>query len=437
MRKLFIAVISIFMVLTAANVAVLDNSKVTGYKITGETENYLELNFNVGSINYSDISTEKGAFTSVTIDGGTLTRIEGSPALPAMHELIAMPYGAEPSVEVISYDKKVYSLKELGIENPVLPAQPSYSKMTKPEDIKFIYNESSYMSSKFNDGVLAEVSKSGTMRGVGVGVLKVYPFKYNPTEGTVEVYNDLKVRVNFIGATSNAKEKAVEEYSPYFESAMAQLINYRSPALDSKADLMTYPVTYLIVAATALNGNADLNRFIAWKKQKGFNVIVNYVATTSTIFTNDAWVENQYNTLNPKPSFLLIIGDKDGTYGVMTEAPVLLGGSNVSVSDLEYGVIGTTATANRIPSIYVGRMSVRSTAELTAQVDKTLWYEKEQFEVPSPDLNYLTRTLGVAGVEAGESETHGDPQISYGWTYYFNAAHGMGNSVTYMSDTSD
>ncbi|MFA7124357.1 MAG: hypothetical protein WC212_09965, partial [Candidatus Delongbacteria bacterium] len=70
MRKLFIAVISIFMVLAAADTAVLDNSKITGYKITGETENYLELNFNVGSINYSDISTEKGAFTSVTIDGG-------------------------------------------------------------------------------------------------------------------------------------------------------------------------------------------------------------------------------------------------------------------------------------------------------------------------------------------------------------------------------
>ncbi|MFA6736842.1 MAG: C25 family cysteine peptidase, partial [Saccharofermentanales bacterium] len=432
MKKFYTMVLAMAFILSAANVAVLDNSKTTGYQISDSADEYLEVGFSIGSIIHNEINTEKGVFSKLEIEKGYLTRNEGSPALPAMHELIAIPYGAEPSVEVISYDKKVYSLKELGIEHPVFPAQPSYSKMTKPEDIKFIYNESAYMSSKFNDGVLAEVSKSGTMRGVGVGVLKIYPFKYNPTEGTVEVYNDLKVRVNFKGSTSNAKGKAVEEYSPYFESAMSQLINYKSPALDSKADLMSYPVTYLIVAATALNGNADLNRLIAWKKEKGFNVIVNYVATSSTISTNDSWVENQYNTLNPKPSFVLIVGDADGTYAVQAELDPPLGSTgDVCGSDLMYGVMGATGTTNRIPSMYVGRMTVRAAADLTAQVDKTLWYEKEQFLVATPDLAYLTAPIGTAGYDTGFGVSHGNPQIYYGWTYYFNSANGMPNATTH------
>ncbi|MDD4206083.1 MAG: C25 family cysteine peptidase [Candidatus Delongbacteria bacterium] len=432
MKKFYTMVLAMAFILSAANVAVLDNSKTTGYQISDSADEYLEVGFSIGSIIHNEINTEKGVFSKLEIEKGYLTRNEGSPALPAMHELIAIPYGAEPSVEVISYDKKVYSLKELGIEHPVFPAQPSYSKMTKPEDIKFIYNESAYMSSKFNDGVLAEVSKSGTMRGVGVGVLKIYPFKYNPTEGTVEVYNDLKVRVKFKGSTSNAKGKAVEEYSPYFESAMSQLINYKSPALDSKADLMSYPVTYLIVAATALNGNADLNRLIAWKKEKGFNVIVNYVATSSTISTNDSWVENQYNTLNPKPSFVLIVGDADGTYAVQAELDPPLGSTgDVCGSDLMYGVMGATGTTNRIPSMYVGRMTVRAAADLTAQVDKTLWYEKEQFLVATPDLAYLTAPIGTAGYDTGFGVSHGNPQIYYGWTYYFNSANGMPNATTH------
>jgi hypothetical protein len=434
MKKFYSTILALVFILTAANVAVLDDSKVTGYRITGDSENYLEVDFSVGELTYSDIDTEKGVFTKLEIENGYVTRNEGSPALPAMHEMIAMPYGAEPSVEVISYDKKVYSLKELGIENPVFPAQPSYSKSSKPEDIKFIYNEVAYMSSKFNDGVLAEVSKSGTMRGVGVGVLKVYPFKYNPAEGTVEVYNDLKVRVNFIGADPRAEQIQSESYSPYFESAYSQMINYKPSSV--KADLMTWPVTYLIVASDVLSGNADLQRLIDWKTEKGFKVIVEYVSSSASISANDGWVETQYSSLNPKPSFLLLVGDLDGTYAVQSNQSSPLGGSNVETSDLEYGVMGAVSSSNRVPSIYVGRYSVRTTGDLTAQVDKTIWYEKEQFTT-SADLSYLTRTLGCAGVDASFSASHGDPHISYGWTHYFTSANGMPNADYYLSDTSD
>ncbi|HQP70863.1 MAG TPA: C25 family cysteine peptidase, partial [Clostridiales bacterium] len=432
MKKLVVLLFAAVLSLTAANKAVLDNSKVTGYKITGETDNYLDLNFNVGDISYGDVNTEKGVFTSIQIEKEYLTMEHGSPALPSFHKMIAMPYGAEPEVEVLTYTSKVYKLSDLGINNPIMPAQPSYSKSAKPEEIKFVYNEAAYMTSGLKGYQIAEVSKSGTMRGVGVGVLKVNPFRYDPVAGTIEVLSDIDVRVNFIGSDPRASEKAIEEYSPYFESAMSKLINYRSPAMDSKADLMNYPVTYLIVAATALNGNAKLNEFIAWKKAKGFNVIVNYVATTATISANDTWVETQYNSLSPKPSFVLLVGDADGTYAVQAELDPALGSTgNVCGSDLMYGVIGATGSSNRIPSMYVGRMSVRATADLTAQVDKTIWYEKGQFLVGTPDLNYLTAPIGTAGYDTGYGTSHGNPQIYYGWTYYFNAAHGMANAVPY------
>lgn len=436
MRKLFIAVISIFMVLSAADTAVLDNSKITGYKITGETENYLELNFGLKDISYNDVSTEKGNFTRIGIESGTLTKEAGYPAMPAYNRMIAMPFGAEAEIEVVSYETKSYKLSDLGIVNPIMPAQPSYSKSAKPEDIKFIYNESAYVASKYNESPIASVTKSGTMRGIGVGVVSVEPIRYNPSTGEILVYNNIEIRVNFKGADARAAEIAKEEYSPFFESAYSKLVNYKS--LDTKADITTYPVTYLILANSGLNGNADLNRLIAWKKEKGFNVIVNYVSASSTITTNDTWIENQYNTLSPKPSFVLVVGDHDGTYGVLSEVNPPLGSTgSVTRSDLLYGVIGATSSTNKIPSMYVGRFSVRALGELTAQVDKTLWYEKEQFLVTTPDLNYLTYTLGVAGVDASYAANFGDPQIYYGWNYYFNAANGMGNSETYFSNESN
>lgn len=431
MRKFYAMILAIVFVLTAANVAVLDNSKVTGYRITGESENYLEIDFNLKELAHSEIQTEKGVFTQLGIEQGFSSRTAGSPALPEFHELIAMPFGAEPAVEVVSFDSKVFKLSELGIAHPIIPAQPSYSKMTAPEDIKFVYNEDAYRVSKFAGEETASISKSGTMRGVGVGVLKVRPFKYNPAEGTIEVYNNLKVRVNYVNADPRAEEIKAESYSPYFESALQSLINYKPST--AKADLMSYPITYLILASDGLNGNADLQRLIDWKTEKGFNVIVNYTSSSSV---DDTWVENQYSTLSPKPSFLLLVGDLDGTYTVGSNQSTPLGGSNVETSDLEYGVMGTVSSSNRIPSIYVGRFSVRVTGDLTAQVDKTIWYEKEQFTT-GYNLDYLTYTLGVAGVDGSFAPTHGDPQISYGWTYYFNTANGMPNADYYLSDTSD
>ncbi|MCK5760674.1 MAG: hypothetical protein KAH33_05230, partial [Candidatus Delongbacteria bacterium] len=127
--RVFLLMLTVFVFsLFSANKALLDGSNDTGYKIQFNTDSYLDINFNVKDINFDGVSTEKGMFTSITIDKGYTTRIEGSPALPTFHELIAMPYGAEPEVEVVSYDSKIYKLSELGIDHPIMPAQPSYSK---------------------------------------------------------------------------------------------------------------------------------------------------------------------------------------------------------------------------------------------------------------------------------------------------------------------
>ncbi|MCK4980799.1 MAG: hypothetical protein KAS62_10410, partial [Candidatus Delongbacteria bacterium] len=83
MKRKMIASILVFMLsLFSANTSVLDESKVTGYKIQSDTDSYLDLEFNVKDIHFNNLSTEKGTFTSVTIEKGYTTRIEGSPALP-------------------------------------------------------------------------------------------------------------------------------------------------------------------------------------------------------------------------------------------------------------------------------------------------------------------------------------------------------------------
>ena len=406
-------------------------------RIASSDDGGIILEVNPGTVRRKIVDTDSGLFSRVWIDGEFLTRRIGHPALPTVRRLFAMPANATPTVTVLDVELEETSLAQLGLTDPIEPAQPSYSRGADPADIYFRYDAAAYSNNAFNADELVTATRSGTMRGVGVGALIVRPLRYNPVTGQVRIYRNIRIKITFDTGGVAAAADASAEYSPFFEAAFDSMLN--APQMSQPgdvgplSDLTRAPVTYLIMAHEDLNGSAKLAELEAWKRQKGFNVITHYVAGTDSVQTNDAWVEQQYATLSPKPSFLLIVGDESGPYAVTSEVnPV----SGISRSDLIYGVMGEHGEANHIPSIYVGRFCVRTLADLDAQVDKTIWYEKGQFLVATPDLAYLTAPLGVAGYDADNyGQTHGNPQISYGWTHYFTAANGMSNAVHYLDPT--
>ena len=396
----------------------------------------LELEISTARLEAVPVRTEQGIFTRLALPGGYTTHRVGSPALPTVHSLLEIPAGSTPRVTVTETVIEEKTPAELGSAAPVVPRQPSYSKRAKPSEIYFRHDAAAYAVDAFTDLPLAEANVSGTMRGRGVARLVVRPVRYNPVAGRLRIARTVRLRIDFDTPLKTADDIAAKSYSPFFESAFSMFLNHDTGDQHTKwagySDLTVYPVTYLIVAGDQLQGNAKLAEFIAWKTQKGFRVIDTYVTAGTSPAEIDAWVETQYATLTPKPSFLLLVGDESGTYRVQTEVDPPLGANGgVTRSDLLYGVIGTLAGANRIPSIYVGRFSVRSLAELNAQVDKTIWYEKGQFLSPGFDTSYLAAPLGAAGVDALFGAPYGNPQIAYGWNHYFNAANGMPGAVSY------
>ncbi|NOR44649.1 MAG: T9SS type A sorting domain-containing protein [Candidatus Delongbacteria bacterium] len=419
MRKSIVTMILIVLfVSTFANNITIDQTSHHDYKILSDDEIKLELSFGVSDINVSDVKTEKGYFSKIDLGKGYFSDEIGKASLPVFRNLIEIPYDAEPEVKVVSYNEKIYNLEDIGMNYPILPVQPKYSKSSLESERKFIYNMDFYKTDKFTENSIAKVQKSGVMRGVGVANLEIAPISYNPVTNEIKVFTDIIVEVNYNSSISSNNFKKNEEYSAFFEKQYSSLINFRS--ISSKVDLTAYPVTYLIVASDQLDGNAKLQELIDWKTEKGFNVVVNYVSSTSTTGEIDTWIEDQYANLDPKPTFILIVGDEDGTFRVATEMSPPLGSiGGVTVSDLLYSVISATANDNRIPSMYIGRFSVQSLTDLDAQVDKTIWYEKTQF-TSGADLSYLTNVLGVAGVDGSYASSHGNPQINYGMAYYFN-----------------
>ena len=57
--------------------------------------------FSFSSIDATEVNTEKGVCSDITMDGTYPTGNVGDPSLPAAHQLIAVPYGAKiASLEV-------------------------------------------------------------------------------------------------------------------------------------------------------------------------------------------------------------------------------------------------------------------------------------------------------------------------------------------------
>ena len=406
--------------LSAAKVNLESNDH--GYQIQSNSNSSLELEYDVSGLTTNEFKNDKGIFTEISIENGSLTREVGTPALPTFRNLIEVAEKAIPTVDVLSFDVKEYTLAELGINSVIAPVQPSYEKCTDPALIEFKYDKASYELNSYTKSDLVTIRKSGSSRGTGIANIVVAPFQYNPANSTIKVYSNLKIRVNFNGTISESKKS--EAYSPYFKSMFSNLINYKD--LSSSKQLTTYPVTYLVVASDALEGNEKLDEFIAWKTMKGFTVVENYVSSTDNVVAIDAIIDQHYTNLDPKPSFVMIVGDMNGPFTVQTRTSGLPSG--VSVSDHTYGVEGTSSTSNLIPSMYVGRFSVRSLDELDAQVDKTIWYEKDQFET-GYDTSYLANIMGVAGVDGSYATTHGNPQILYGEYYFSDAYNNPANGV--------
>jgi hypothetical protein len=241
----------------------------------------------------------------------------------------------------------------------------------------------------------------------------------------------MDIKVNFSNVTTKALEEADSKRSIYFEDIFKTAINYKN----EERSAVELPTSYLIVAPENLESNPDLQKFIEWKQQKGFNVVTNYIFASATVESVDSWVEDQYSNLTPTPSFLLIVGDMNGDYVVPTKTSNIGG---ASVSDLSYGVIGNPSTSNHVKSIYVGRFSVRGLSDLTNQVNKTIWYEKDGESVKTKEPEEGQGLNFPKGVSISEIWTQSQGTFSLDFDTIWVSRQGyMDQLILHLSDDED
>ena len=95
------------------------------------TQNGFTASYSFSAIESRDYESKQGTFSWITMPNTVMGGNEGDPQIPVVNELIAVPFGARPHIEITSYSTTDYNLSDYGIKT-VVPRQPVVGKTRNP-----------------------------------------------------------------------------------------------------------------------------------------------------------------------------------------------------------------------------------------------------------------------------------------------------------------
>ena len=393
----------------------------------------LKADFSFSSLEARTIETTRGEFSEIYFEGAFPCGNIGEPQLPMITKLIAIPTGATPIVSVGAHSETQYTLSDYGI-GTVAAMQAPVRKNVDPNTVEYVFSEAAYARDSFNDDPIAMVEVLGTMRGITLGRIIVRPVRYNPVAGTVKVFNDIEVNVDFEnGDEESTTQMFKNTFSPAFNSVYDQLFNIDMllgrggrDAYTDHPDLYNTPVKMLVICYSGFQGNEALNSWLQWKLQKGYYIDIYYTGsgannagTTSSAIAS--FIKTKYNAsvaAGNAYTYLIVIGDT-GQVPYYSVEYIDSTAGNVA-SDLGYASVDYSSNSNDVfPDMYYSRMSVENTTHLTNYINKVLTYEKFEF---TDGGNYLNNVILVGGWDSNWTSLVARPTINYATTYYFNSS---------------
>lgn len=374
-------------------------------------------------------------FSTLTMEGYISLGQNGQPDLPLLTRMLEVPVNDVYEIIVGKVHYDTLDGNTLGINHPIIPAQPSRSKSDTTTPTLVIDKEMYSTDAFFGTDAPVSVEHVGVARNRNLALLRFSPVSYNPVTNQVVVCRGIDVTIRFINPNVAASKRMRNLHACEAFHIGTPTLNTLSFEEKDIAVTQNAPIHYLIVAHNSFRGQLD--SLINWKQRIGFIVTVAYTdqpEVGSTTGSISAYIRNFYNNATPQlpaPAFLLLVGDVD-------QIPAFTGCNGYSgpdanathVTDLYYA---TWSRGDSIPDCHYGRFSAQNISQLTPQIEKTLMYERYAF----PDPQFLNRAVLVAGEDRGSANDnafkYADPTMDYATKYYITRTNGY-NSITYYKN---
>lgn len=377
---------------------------------------------------------DAGLFSTVTGTGMGLLGLAGAPSLPAYTERIALPTGC--SADGIEVLEARYS--PLRGRFDVMPYQTPVPISLMGAGIEFTEPDPEiYGSGEYYPAAPMEFRGSSVIMGIPVAYVSVYPARWNPASGAIELLTSLTLKVTFESAPEamTVQRRSARSEARARETVMNCVANPEGVSGSGAAIVDSRNLAYgeYVIIAT-VDYESFAQELADWKTSKG---VPASVVTTGWIDTNYSLYDLEQeirafltDCRDEGVEYVLIYGDdniipgrdakiSDG-FTTVEFPPVDLYWSDIN--DMVPGADLWDSNNNHIwgqygidqvdyhPDLWVGRASVNSTGECGIFNEKVFIYERimtvDYFEGSPGELRigYTTEMLwpgcyGSAGAE--------------------------------------
>ena len=259
------------------------------------------------------------------------------------------------------------------------------------------------------------VSERLVMRGLQLFNISIVPFEYNPTSNEIVVYDEIEIIVEETG-DRESDEIIPQLRSRTFEKLYETMIVNYTPS-GRNEDYQEPAILYIC------GGNSESNSYfqqlVDWRHKRGYVVYtasLDETGSSSSQIKN--YVTNAYNTFNPRPEFVALVGDAGGSYNVPT-----------FYEDWGHDYYGDWCEGDHpysqldgddlLPEVLVGRISVRSSSHISNVVNRIINYERATY------LGSLNNFYERAAVVGDPSESGFSTVITARYVENIMEAYGM------------
>lgn len=385
-------------ILATAVILSFSSVEAQTFKVENSTRSKLEISLDIDNFSIEDTRHNGVEGQSIVMSGIFLPNNAGMPNLPIVSRYVAIPQGANISVNIKSQRSKSLSNIDL-MPSPELPLDNDNSP------IKYVRNEKVYTTNAYFPSEQIIVSEPMKIRDVDVVMLSLTPFQYNPVtkELIVNTYTNLEIsfedsKGDFGGDPryrSGAWDHIINDL--VLNSDALPKIDYQrfiKEAVERDAE----GCEYLIITPNNPDFIQLADSIKLFRNQQG--ILTKTVTleecggnTQSAIWN---YIHNAYTNWEVPVASVLLLGDhsENDTVGIvsysMNNHPGG-GGYNPYISDNKYGDMN----GDHLPDVVIGRITGRNFDELYHMIDKDLQYERH----PSTNPRFYNKPITAMGFQ--------------------------------------
>ena len=324
-------------------------------------ENTLTMTYNTPEIALNDISTDYGEFTTTSIKNTGYLATLGRPQLPQITTLLAVA-DTSVSIEIIETE-----IREITQVNTIYPAQPPQTDSPSPKTEEFVMDSYFYGQITTYPETIISTTGAGSLRDIPFIKITINPVQYNHATHEITIYDHITIQITSLNQNNVVTvepqfphaefeifyQNSFQNWQGFLDHTNFEIKEYQPTFREDGCDLIIITHESFYTAAKEL---AD------WRHQTGMMTkLVNVTDIGSTSGQITTYIQNAYDTWDPQPAYVLLIGDAEY---IPTSA---------SGTDLYYV---TTDGSDYYPDMYIGRISADTLTQAEVMIDKILDYDQ-------------------------------------------------------------